>query len=119
MKTKDIYLVNLNPAKGAETRKARPCIIVSNDDIGVLPLKVVIPLIGHKESHNGKSWLVPIVPTSENGLEKKSTADALNIRSVSDVRILKKLGSISNETYKQLVRAMKVVLNMEFSEVGH
>ena len=55
MNIRDIYLVNLNPTKGVETKKARPCIIVSNDDIGVLPLKVIIPLIGHKESHNGKS----------------------------------------------------------------
>ena len=113
MKSKDIYLVNLNPTKGAETKKARPCIIVSNNDIGILPLKVIIPLIGHKESHNGKSWLVPIVSTLENGLGKKSTADALNIRSVSDVRIIKKIGSINSETYKQLLLAIKVVLNIE------
>jgi len=112
MKTKEIYLVNLNPTKGAETKKARPCIIVSNDDIGVLPLKVVIPLIGHKESHNGKSWLVPIVPTAENGLGKTSTADALNIRSVSDVRMIKKIGTIDEKIYEQLVVAMRVVLNI-------
>ncbi|HIP41031.1 MAG TPA: type II toxin-antitoxin system PemK/MazF family toxin [Campylobacterales bacterium] len=112
MNTKDIYLVNLNPTKGAETKKARPCIIVSNDDIGVLPLKVIVPLIGHKESHNGKSWLVPIVPSSENGLSKISTADALNIRSVSDVRIIKKIGVINDKTYEELVVAMRVVLNI-------
>lgn len=112
MNIKEIYLVNLNPTKGAETKKARPCIIVSNDDIGVLPLKVIIPLIGHKESHNGKSWLVPIVPTLENGLGKISTADALNIRSVSDVRIIKKIGIIDEKIYEQLIMAMKVVLNI-------
>ncbi len=112
MNTKDIYLVNLNPTKGAETKKARPCIIVSNDDIGVLPLKVIVPLIGHKESHNGKSWLVPIVPTLENGLSKTSTADALNIRSVSDVRMIKKVGVIDEKIYEQLLMAMRVVLNI-------
>ena len=112
MNTKDIYLVNLNPTKGAEIRKARPCIIVSNDDIGVLPLKVVVPLIGHKENHNNKSWLVPIVPTSQNGLSKISTADALNIRSVSDARIIKKIGVIDEQIYQQLIYAMRVVLNI-------
>jgi len=112
MNTKDIYLVNLNPTKGAEIRKARPCIIVSNDDIGVLPLKVVVPLIGHKESHNNKSWLVPIVPTPKNGLSKISTADALNIRSVSDARIIKKIGVIDEQIYQQLIYAMRVVLNI-------
>jgi mRNA interferase MazF len=110
MKHKDIFLVDLNPTKGAETRKARPCIIVSNDDIGILPLKVVVPLIGYKDTHEGKSWLAPIDPTDRNGLAKKSTADALNIRSVSDTRILKKMGTIDDETYRMLREAMRVVL---------
>ncbi|MDQ7085584.1 MAG: type II toxin-antitoxin system PemK/MazF family toxin [Sulfurovum sp.] len=83
MRTKEIYLVDLNPTKGAETQKARPCIIVSNDDVGILPLKVIIPLIGYKPLHDNKSWLTPIEPTGKNGLAKKSTADALNIRSVT------------------------------------
>jgi len=112
MNIKDIYLVNLNPTKGAETKKARPCIIVSNDDIGVLPLKVIVPLIGHKDSHNGKSWLVSIIPTSGNGLEKVSTADTLNIRSVSDARIIKKIGKINDETYAKLVISIRIVLNI-------
>ncbi len=112
MNIKDVYLVNLNPTKGAETQKARPCIIVSNDDIGVLPLKVIIPLIGHKESHNSKSWLVPIVPSLQNGLGKKSTADALNIRSVSDTRMIKKIGVVDDIIYEQLICAMRVVLNI-------
>jgi len=112
MNTRDIYLVDLNPTKGAEIIKARPCIIVSNDDIGVLPLKVVVPLIEHKESHNNKSWLVPITPDTQNGLSKASTADALNIRSVSDRRIIKKIGVVDEESYQKLVYAMRVVLNM-------
>ena len=113
MPIKEIHLIDLNPTKGAELKKARPCIIVSNDDIGVLPLKVVVPLIGHKQSHNGKSWLVPIAPTPQNGLSKTSTADALNIRSVSDTRIIKKIGTIDDTTYEALVDAMRVVLNIE------
>ena len=112
MNTKDIYLVDLNPTKGAETKKARPCIIVSNDDVGILPLKVIIPLIGHKNIHNNKSWLVPIEATTKNGLAKTSTADALNIRSVSDTRIIKKIGTIDDDTYARLIGAMKIVLNM-------
>ncbi len=113
MRTKDIYLVDLNPTKGAETQKARPCIIVSNNDVGILPLKIIIPLIGHKEIHNNKSWLVPIKPSSQNGLSKASTADTLNMRSVSNERMIKKIGLISDVTYAKLVKAMKIVLNIE------
>ena len=113
MKTRDIYLVDLNPAKGAEMKKARPCIIVSSEDIGILPLKIVVPLIGYKNIHANKSWLVGIEPSSENGLSKKSTADALNIRSISDQRIIKKLGTLEDHLYLELLQAMKTVLNIQ------
>ena len=108
----DIYLVDLNPTKGAEIFKARPCIIVSTDDIGILPLKVVIPLIGYKPSHENKSWLVPIEPNNQNGLSKPSTADALNIRSVSDQRFLKRLGHIDQTLQQKLVSAMDTILEI-------
>ena len=113
MNTKDIYLVDLNPTKGAEINKARPCIIVSNDDVGVLPLKIVVPLIGYKEHHN-KSWLVKIEPTKNTGLLKDSTADPMHIRSVSHDRILKKIGSIDDNTYSKLKEAIKIVLDLQY-----
>lgn len=112
MNTKDIYLVDLNPTKGAEINKARPCIIVSNDDVGVLPLKIVVPLIGYKEHHN-KSWLVKIEPTKKTGLSKDSTADPMHMRSVSHDRILKKIGCIDDSIYLKLKNAMKIVLDIQ------
>ncbi len=112
MNTKDIYLVDLSPTKGAEMQKIRPCIIVSNNDIGILPLKIVVPLIGYKDIHKGKSWLVVVEPNETNGLSKTSIADALNIRSVADERILKKIGSIDELTYQELIKAMRVVLDI-------
>ena len=107
-----MYLVDPNPTKGAEINKARPCIIVSNDDVGVLPLKRVVPLIGYKEHHN-KSWLVKIEPTKNTGLSKDSTADPMHIRSVSHDRILKKIGCIDDSIYLKLKNAIKIVLDIQ------
>jgi len=112
MRTKDIFLVDLNPTKGAEIKKARPCIIVSNNNIGILPLKIVVPLIGYKDIHQNKSWLVAIEPSKVNNLSKKSTADTLNMRSVSDGRFIKKIGVISQEDYQKLVIAMRIALDI-------
>ena len=105
-------MVDLNPTKGAEINKARPCIIVSNDDVGILPLKIVVPLIGYKEHHD-KSWLVKIEPTKNTGLSKDSTADPMHIRSVSHDRILKKIGCIDDSIYLKLKNAMKIVLDIQ------
>ena len=113
MNTKDIYRVDLNPTRGAEIKKIRPCIVVSNDDIGILPLKVVIPLIGHKILHENKSWLVKIAADTHTGLSKPSTADALQMRSVSHEQLVEKIGVIDDETYTKVITATKVVLNIK------
>ena len=114
MNTKDIYLVDLNPTRGAEVNKARPCIVVSNNDVGVLPLKIIVPLIGYKEHHN-KSWMVKIEPKTHTGLSKISTADSMQIRSVAHNRIIKKIGYIDKQTYMQLQEAMKIVLDLQYN----
>ena len=46
----DVWLINLDPTIGAEIKKTRPAVIVSEDAIGVLPLKVVVPVYGLERS---------------------------------------------------------------------
>ena len=43
MKQGEIWLVNLDPTVGSEINKARPAVIVNDDALGRLPLKVVVP----------------------------------------------------------------------------
>ena len=43
MKQSEIWLTDLDPTKGAEIQKKRPVIIVSDDRLGKLPLKVIVP----------------------------------------------------------------------------
>ena len=38
MRRGDIWLINLDPTVGAEIKKTRPAIVVSDDAIGILPL---------------------------------------------------------------------------------
>jgi mRNA interferase MazF len=55
---------------------------------------------------------VVVKPDENNGLFKTSTADTLNIRSVSNEGLLKKIGTVDEPTYQALVKAMKVVLDI-------
>ena len=49
MKRGEIWLINLDPTIGAEIRKTRPAIIINDDALGKLPLKIIIPLTDWKE----------------------------------------------------------------------
>jgi len=111
MNTRDIYLVELDPTKGSEIKKTRPCVIISNDDIKVLPLKIIIPLIGYQERHN-KVWMVKVEPDDLNGLSKTSTIDPMHIRSVSHSRMKKQIGVLSQQDYKNLKEVLQIVLDI-------
>jgi mRNA interferase MazF len=44
MKQSEVWLINLDPTIGAEIEKTRPAIIVNDDSLGKLPLKIIVPL---------------------------------------------------------------------------
>ncbi len=94
MKQNEIWLINLDPTIGAEIRKTRPAIIVNDDALGKLPLKVIVPLTDWKEHYHIAPWMVKIEPDGKNRLNKTSAADCFQVRSVSKARFVKKIGSI-------------------------
>ena len=109
MKQKEIWLINLDPTIGAELKKTRPCIILSSDVIGILPLKVIAPITDHKPRYDKVPWMVKLSPNSTNNLDKASVIDLFQVRSVAKERLVKKIGEISVEELKQCRKALEIV----------
>jgi len=112
MRRGEIWLYNANPTIGDELSKIRPAIIVNNDAIGTLRLKVIVPITGWNETFNEVPWMVRLTPNAENQLTKTSTADTFQIRSVSQQRLIRKLGVIDSATMEQISQALAVVLDI-------
>lgn len=73
----EIWLLNLDPAVGAEIRKTRPVIIVNDNAVGLLPLKVIVPVTEWKDLYAVAPWMVRLDPAPENGLSKPSACRCL------------------------------------------
>ena len=112
MKRNDIWLVNLDPTIGAEIRKTRPCVIVSNDAVGALPLKVIAPLTDFKERYRTVPWMVVVEPDAKNNLTKPSVVDLFQVRCVAEERLIRKTGSLSGRLQMSLNNALKVVFSL-------
>lgn len=110
MRKGEVWLINLDPTIGAEIRKTRPAVIVSEDAIGVLPLRVIVPLTDWKERYAVAPWMVAIMPDEQNGLAKPSSADAFQIRSVSQERFVQRIGMFNKEQLAQVLKAIKIVM---------
>jgi len=106
VKQGEIWRINLDPTIGAEIRKSRPCLILNNDTVGRLPLKVIAPLTDFKEHYRKVPWMVIIDPTTTNGLKKRSAIDLFQVRSLSEKRFIEKVGSVDEEIIWQCRKAL-------------
>lgn len=75
----EIWLVQLDPTVGTEIGKTRPTVIVNDDAIGILPLKIVVPITDWKERYASRPWMVRLEPNANNGLRKISAVDTFQV----------------------------------------
>jgi mRNA interferase MazF len=113
MKQGEVWLINLDPTIGSEIKKIRPAIIVSDNSLGKLPLKVIVPITDWKDRYEIAPWMIKIEPTLHNGLTKDSTADCFQVRSVSHERFVKRLGDVSQIIQDEIKIGLAIVLSIE------
>ncbi len=109
----EVWLINLDPAIGSEIKKTRPAVIVNDDAVGMLPLKVIVPITEWKDRYAVALWMVRLESDSENGLDKPSAADAFQVRSISQARFVRQLGKLSGTAMQEITKALAVVLAIE------
>ena len=112
MRWSEVWVLNLDPTIGAEIRKTRPAVIVNDDAVGSLPLRVVVPLTDWKERYAQAPWMVQVPARAANGLDKTSAADAFQVRSVARERFVRRLGTLSAPEMKAVGRALAIVLRL-------
>jgi mRNA interferase MazF len=56
--------------------------------------------------------MVKLEPTTKNRLSKLSTADTFQIRSVSQQRLIKQVGTLDDATMQEISQALAIVLKI-------
>ena len=113
MKQSEIWLISLDPTIGAEIRKTRPAVVVNDNSLGKLPLKIIVPITYWKDRYENAHWMVRISPDSQNKLTKESVADCFQIRSISEERFVNKIGRINSGIFEEIKDALSKVLSIE------
>jgi mRNA interferase MazF len=110
----DIIDINLDPVKGSEQGKTRPCIVVTNDVYNkILPIVQVVPVTAWSEKKSQIKTNVELLSNKKNGLIKKSIADCLQTRPVDvEKRLIKKRGKLDKEYLQKIDSALKIVFQL-------
>lgn len=112
MKQSEIWLINLDPTLGAEIKKTRPAVIVNDDTLGRLPLKIIVPITDWKESYDVAPWMIKIEPDNQNNLNKISAADCFQVRSIAELRFVKQIGSVNPDILDQIKEGLAKVFSI-------
>lgn len=71
-----------------------------------------MPITDWKNNFSTAVWMVKLIPNSLNNLSKDSAVDCFQVRSLSEKRMVKKIGEISDLEMKKIEIALSNVLNI-------
>lgn len=96
----DVYLIALDPTKGSEIKKTRPCLIISPDEMNRHIRTVIIaPMTSTIKNYPSR------VTTT---FQKKRGQIVLDqIRTVDKQRLIKKLGTISSSAQDKTLNVLQ------------
>jgi mRNA interferase MazF len=92
----DVYLVNLDPTVGSEIRKARPCLIISPDEMNRFIATVIVAPMTTK----GRDYPTR-VPCAFKDKEGQVVLD--QIRTIDKSRLVQKLGRVDKQTQEDVL----------------
>ncbi len=96
----EVHLVDLDPTRGAEMKKTRPCVIVSPDELNAhMRTAIVAPL-----TSAGKPYPFRVACRFDN------TAGHIvldQLRTVDRERLVRKIGKISEPTFEKVLTILQ------------
>ncbi len=111
MKRGDIYLADLDPAKGSEQAGRRPVLIFEDDRlIRVTLTVVVIPFTTNLKMQNLPTCV--FVPAGEGGLRQDSVAICHQIRALHKAGLVQHWGSLPAARLAEIERAVLRTLGL-------
>lgn len=104
-----VYLINFEPTIGAEIKKTRPAVIISNNVANQYSSIVIVAAI----TGRGKPKFDEVsIKPPEGGISKPSVIQPNQIRSIDKRRLVKKLGDLSKKTVQALDVALQITLGL-------
>jgi mRNA interferase MazF len=106
-----VLRVELDPARGSELKKARPCVVVQRDAANATsPTLIVCPFTDARGRPG--NLLNVAVERGVGGLTKDSLLRCNQIRAVDKERVLEQLGSLPPHVMEQVDAGLRRILDL-------
>lgn len=106
----DVFLVDFNPARGAEIAKIRPALVIQNDIGNLYNSTVIVAAIS--SGATARFRVNVEVKAPEGGLKNNSLIYLHQILTVDKSRLGRYLGRLSTETMQKVDDAIRISLDV-------
>ena len=109
----EIWLVDLEPARGSEADKRRPAVLVSNDGANATASRLgrgVVTVVPVTSSTHRVYPFQVLLPAGATGLSQDSKAQAEQVRSVAVQRLGPRVGRVPPPLLAELDEALRLHL---------
>jgi mRNA interferase MazF len=105
--------VRLDPARGAEVPKTRPCVVVSRTEGNDISTTVTVVPLSSVKGRAAERLVQPLLPAKESHLRKDSRALWDQVRTIDKGRIRETIGVLSRELLGKVDRGLILHLELE------
>lgn len=106
----DIWMVDLEPARGSEMSKQRPCVVISNNIANRYSPVVTIVAITSQAPKKPYPFMVEIPENAK--MPKRSWITCAHIRTVDKTRLSRFVASLDSSTIEKVEEALAEQLGM-------
>jgi len=108
VKQGEIWYADLSPVVGREQSGRRPVVITSGNMLNQnLPVVIVMPLTTKIKNYKGNPVLEP---SKENGLKQQSEVLVFHVRSVSQDRLVKRVGQVTKAEVNLALKTLNDIM---------
>jgi len=108
-----VVWVSLDPARGAEVPKTRPCVVVSRDIANEISRTATVVPLSSVKGKASERLVQPILPAKETGLPKDSRALCDQVRTVDKERIGRTVRVLDSRIIPKIDRGLILHLQLE------
>jgi mRNA interferase MazF len=113
MKQGEIWDINLGKNHETDGGAKCPVIVINDDTISILPVRIIVPLTKWQDEFADAIWLIRVDPNNENNLGRTSAVDAFQMHTIPITRFIRRIGIISVQELQHIKNAIKAIINAE------
>ena len=107
----EVIRVQLDPTRGREIRKTRPCVVVQRDAANRGGKTTIVCPLTDAAGKHPSSLFIPVA-AGVGGTTKDSLIVCSQIRTVDNVRLIEKLGVLPTDIMERLNAGLRAVLDL-------